>query len=99
MAFQPPNIATLLTSDLFKMKVKASLLNQINQSIGIPVDNSTVLNKNVLFLYANGYEAQQLTNRVVSAVASQSTIDSRSDDQQIDQEVQNTWNNLFSIPL
>jgi hypothetical protein len=99
MAFNPPNIATLLSSEIFKLKVKASLLNQINQSVGIPTDNNSTLNKNILHLYANGFEAQQLVNRVVSALVSQSSLDSRSDDTQIDTEVGNVWNNLFNISL
>jgi hypothetical protein len=99
MAFNPPNIATLLTSQIFKMKVQASLLNSIQSSVGIPTDNTTTINKNILHLYANGFEAQQLINRVVSALAGQSTLTSTSDETQIDSEVSTVWNNLFSIAL
>jgi hypothetical protein len=81
-------------------KVKASLLNNIQSSIGIPVfPSTTTLDKNIVHLYDGRYEADTLVKRVVSALSQNNSIDSTMDANTVDTAVNGVWNNLFQQPL
>jgi DNA polymerase III gamma/tau subunit len=100
MPAQISNIAATIDNKIVHEKVKASILNNIQSSLGIiPFPDTTTLGKNISYLYANGFEAKVLTNKVVSALAQSVAIDNSSDDSAIDNAVNGVWNNIFQQPL
>jgi hypothetical protein len=92
-------IQSTLSNKALTDKVKSALLNNIQQSVGIPTDNISTLNKNIIHLYDGGFEAKTLITRVLSALAQNNAIDGSMDDSTIDGAVASVWNNLFSISL
>jgi hypothetical protein len=94
------NISATVNNKAIFETVKASLLNNIQSSVGIPTFPSvTTLDKNIVHLYDGRYEADTLVKRVVSALAQSSAIDSSTDDSAIDSAVAPVWNNLFQQPV
>jgi hypothetical protein len=100
MAAQIENISGTVNSKAVFEKVKASLLNNIQQTVGIPTFPSTsTLDKNIVHLYDGRYEADTLVKRVVSALAQSDSINVTMDGNTIDSFVNSVWNNLFQQPL
>jgi hypothetical protein len=100
MAAPIESISGTINSKTVFEKVKASLLNNIQQQIGIPTFPSTsVLDKNIVHLYDGRYEADTLVKRVVSVFAQSNSIDASMDANTIDSIVAPAWNNLFQQPV
>jgi hypothetical protein len=100
MAAPIESISATVNSKTVFEKVKASLLNNIQSSIGIPTfPSTTILDKNIVHLYDGRYEADTLVKRVVSALAQNNSIDSTMDASTIDSAVNGVWNNLFQQPI
>jgi hypothetical protein len=99
MAINLTQYTSTLNNNILKARVHGSLLNQIN-TLGIPTSATSIQDKNIMHILANGFEVQQLINRVFSTIIANNSIDSTTTDENtIDSAVGTVWQSLFGIAL